>query len=127
MKLLRQSVGVQELVLFKSLLLSTSRSCKFYSFLLSKIISGNAPSTKSIVYREYQTCHRYSINVSDYLCDTRYFNSCKNDIGGNSHDGLSNAVSFLLHANCANMPIANYLIVLASSNRIGHPNADTCP
>ena len=99
-KLLQQSVYVEELVLFKSLLLSTSRSCKFYSFLLSKVISGNAPSTKSIAYRVYQTCHRYNINFSDYICDTRYFNSCKSDIGGYSHDGLSDTVSFLLHANC---------------------------
>ena len=90
----------QELVLFKSLLLSTFRSCKFYSFLLSKVISGNAPSTKSIAYRAYQSCHRYSINLSDYICDTCYFNSCKNDIGGSSHDGVLDTVSFLLHANC---------------------------
>ena len=56
--------------------------------------------TKSIAYRAYQTCHRYNINFSDYICDTRYFYSCKNDIGGYSHDGLSDTVSFLLHANC---------------------------
>ena len=98
--ILQQSVYVQELVLFKSLRLSTFRSCKFYSFLLSKVISGNAPSKKNIAYRVYQTYHRYNINFSDYMCDTRYFNSCKSDIGGYSHDGLSDTVSFLLHANC---------------------------
>ena len=98
--ILQQSVYVQELVLFKSLRLSTSRSCKFYYFLLSKVISGNAPSKKNIAYRVYQTYHRYNINFSDYMCDTRYFNSCKSDIGGYSHDRLSDTVSFLLHANC---------------------------
>ena len=99
-KLLQQSMYVQELFLFNSLLLSTSRSCEFYSFLLSKVIIGNAPSTKSIAYRAYQTCNRYNINFIDYICDTRYFNSCKSDIGGYSHDGLSDTVSFLWHANC---------------------------
>ena len=75
------------IVLCKSLLMSTSRSCKFYSFLLVGILP-------------YQTCHRYNINISDYICDTPYFNSCKSDIKGNSHDALSDAVSFILHANC---------------------------
>ena len=99
-KTLQLSVYVRELVLFKSMFLSNSRSKKLYSFLLTKIFNGESPSTNSIAHRVIQTCQRNNINFCDYLCDSNYFNKCKRELKQVCHDGLTDTVSFLLHTNC---------------------------
>ena len=87
------------------MLLSNSRSNKFYSFLLSKIVNTEVLSSKNILYRVLLTSHKYYINFNEYICDTTYFLKMQEtDTARNTHNtenkGQKDTVLFLLQFDC---------------------------
>ena len=67
-----KSAKIQELVLFKSMFLSSSRTYQFYKYILSQHMLGVKYSHKSIVARVLNTCNENDISLVKYLCDDSY-------------------------------------------------------
>jgi hypothetical protein len=67
-----KSVEVQELLLFRTMFMSNSRTCHFYQYLLSRHLNGYALSKKCMLSRVMRTCHKYDISVIKLICDSKY-------------------------------------------------------
>ena len=90
-----KSAKIQELVLFKSMFLSSSRTYQFYKYILSQHMLGVKYSHKSIVARVLNTCNENDISLIKYLCDDSYLKSKKFAMKRFPADGVADSVAFL--------------------------------
>ena len=90
-----KSAKIQELVLFKSMFLSSSRTYQFYKYILSQHMLGVKYSHKSIVARVLNTCNENDISLVKYVCDDSYLKSKKFAMKRFHADGVADSVAFL--------------------------------
>ena len=91
------SVEIQELVLFRSMFLSTSRTSQFYHFLLSRYFNGYTLSPKCLLSRVLRSCDKYGLSVIKLICDGKYVSSQKRVMKSFvRNDGVVDTIRFLL-------------------------------
>jgi hypothetical protein len=106
-----KSVEIQELVLFRSMLLSSSRSYQFYRFLLSQKLKGTKSSPRNILARISSTCDRYEISLVKYICNEQYITTMKSSIKKYAEDGIADSISFMLqNLSSQTRPVINALL-----------------
>ncbi len=105
-----RSVEIQELILFKSMLLSSSRSHKFYQFILACHIQGAISSQRNIVSRILKTCDKHNISLAGYLCNESHLKKTKCTMKQFPACGLSDSVSFILNSSSRDMYHVNSLL-----------------
>lgn len=87
---------LQELLLFRSMILSNSRTQYFYNFLLSQHIKGTSSSHKSLVSRVLSTCKKYDISLVNMMCDDTYLRKRKIFNQYPQDDGVVDSLRFLV-------------------------------
>ena len=88
---------IQELVVFTSMSLPTSRTSQFYHFLLSRYVNGYTLSAKCLLSRVLRSCDKYGPSVIKLICDGKYVSSQKRVMKSFiRNDGVVDTISFLL-------------------------------
>ena len=102
------TVENQKLSLFKSLLLSKSRSRVFYLHLLSLQINGSYVNSKNLVSSVISICKKYHISLLQYIIDEKYQLYCKRVVKSRAQSGLSDSVKYSLLSR--NLDMSNALL-----------------
>jgi len=89
-----RSAEIQELVVFKSMFLLTSRANMFYKFLLTQYMKCAQSSNRNIMHRIRFTCDKYDIPFSEYICYGSYMKTIKHNLKKVSENGIADSVSF---------------------------------
>ena len=91
---IESTVKQQEILLLRAMLLSKSRSHKFYSFLLANHLRNQLTSDKNLLSRVVKTCNINGISFVNSLCNKQYI---KRHTGPKftENDGLIDSLRFL--------------------------------
>ena len=75
-----QAKLLQELVVFRSMFLLTSRANTFYKFLLTQHMKGAHSSKRNIMHRIRCTCDKYDIPFREYIYYGSYMKTIKHNL-----------------------------------------------
>ena len=91
------TIEIQQLVLFKTMLTSSSRTGYFYKTLIQEHLNGSTPGHRDLVSRVNDTCIKYGISLVKYLYDDSYANIMKRAMKHFPvNDGLVDSIRHLL-------------------------------
>ena len=90
---IESDVSFQEIKLLRSLLLSSSRTRKFYTHALACHLQGTA-SNRNLVARAFSTCNKYNMSFISSLCDKRYSKQYFH-LDDNENDGITDTIRYL--------------------------------
>ena len=93
---IKSTIQLQEMSLLRTMILSSSRSQKFYKYMLSLHMNGTPVSQKCLVARVAQTCAHNKLSLVNTICDKSYTQRHKSRFTTYKSDGLIDSIRYLL-------------------------------